>query len=62
MRCNNDYCDFEKSVTVCPRCGAAAVLTVKTLTAWVRCPKCGRITTGADASEALEKWEAQDGQ
>ena len=61
MSCNDDYCDFkdEDEIWKCPKCGGMPIMKVNTLTAWIRCSKCGYCVTGATESEVTEKWTAK---
>lgn len=55
MDCNNDFCEIEeKKPALC--CGTAPVKKINLLSAWIRCPKCGRCATAETFDEATREW------
>ena len=56
MECNHEYCGVEIKPEPCPKCGRFPYIKVNNLTAWLKCPKCGRCAVGGDKEEAIRNW------
>jgi len=60
MACN-DYCEIDKPEPgPCPKCGGTPLMKVNTLTAWIRCTKCGYCVAADDVKNAIKAWEGTE--
>lgn len=60
MGCNGDYCEIEVEPKPCPKCGRLPVVKLNMLTAWLKCPACGRCAIGSNRREAVKNWNKQE--
>lgn len=58
MACKDDFCEIdEKKVKKC--CGVEPVVKINFLSAWIRCPECGRCVTTGSIKEARRIWNSK---
>lgn len=60
MACKDGYCEIEVEPKPCPTCNRFPVAKVNNLTAWLKCPVCGRCAIGGNKREAIKNWNRKD--